>query len=91
MPPCLSTDLCNPVLVLIPTLTLALRLIIAAMPGHALISVWLTGVWTPLYLMYPEADIPVIPLSVHNELDAQMHITAGELPCGASYLISVSV
>ena len=38
------------------------------------------GVWTPLYIMYPEADIPVISLSVHSELDAQMHITAGELP-----------
>ena len=87
----LSTYLCNLVPVSVPTLTLALRLIIASKPGHALISVGLTGVWTPLFLMYPEADIPVISLSVHSKLDAQMHITAGKLPCGATYLISVSV
>jgi 4,5-DOPA dioxygenase extradiol len=35
------------------------------------------GVWTPLYLMYPEADIPVISISVSSSLSAAEHIAAG--------------
>jgi len=35
------------------------------------------GVWTPLYVMYPDADIPVCCLSVRSDLDAAAHIQAG--------------
>jgi 4,5-DOPA dioxygenase extradiol len=38
---------------------------------------WVAGVWTPLYLMYPEADIPVISISVSNSMSAAEHIAAG--------------
>ena len=35
------------------------------------------GVWTPLYVMYPEADVPVISLSVSKSLSAAEHIAVG--------------
>ena len=35
------------------------------------------GVFIPLKLMFPGADIPVIQLSLHRDLDPQAHIEAG--------------
>jgi aromatic ring-opening dioxygenase catalytic subunit (LigB family) len=36
------------------------------------------GVFVPLTIMYPEADIPVIQLSLVNSLDPQIHIEIGK-------------
>ena len=36
------------------------------------------GAWVPLMLMYPEADVPVIQLSVQTELDPQHHWDLGK-------------
>lgn len=36
------------------------------------------GTFVPLKLMYPEADIPVVQLSLLNSLDAQAHIDMGK-------------
>lgn len=36
------------------------------------------GVFVPLKIMYPDADIPVIPISLKNNLDAQEHIELGK-------------
>jgi 4,5-DOPA dioxygenase extradiol len=35
------------------------------------------GVWVPLLRMFPEADIPVVPISVDPRGDAQAHIALG--------------
>jgi len=35
------------------------------------------GVWTPLYVMFPAADVPVCCVSVRSDLSAQMHLKAG--------------
>ena len=37
------------------------------------------GVWTPLYVMFPKADVPVVSLSVRSDLDPRAHILAGRL------------
>jgi 4,5-DOPA dioxygenase extradiol len=36
------------------------------------------GAWTSLYLMYPEADIPVAQISIQSELGPEHHVRLGE-------------
>lgn len=36
------------------------------------------GVFVPVKLLYPEADIPVLQLSMHSSLDAEQHLAIGE-------------
>lgn len=36
------------------------------------------GMFVPLKLMFPEADIPVVELSLRDDLDAAAHLAAGE-------------
>lgn len=36
------------------------------------------GMFIPLKLMFPDADIPVVQLSLNNNLDPALHIAAGE-------------
>jgi aromatic ring-opening dioxygenase catalytic subunit (LigB family)/aromatic ring-cleaving dioxygenase len=35
------------------------------------------GIWTPLFVMFPHADIPVCSLSVRRDLDTMAHINVG--------------
>lgn len=36
------------------------------------------GVFVPLLLMYPQADIPVVQMSLRSDLDAEFHLELGE-------------
>ena len=38
---------------------------------------WDHGVFVPLMLMFPEADIPVVSLSLHSNLNPELHIDIG--------------
>ena len=37
------------------------------------------GVWTPLYRLFPKANVPVVPVSVSPRLDAERHFELGRL------------
>lgn len=39
---------------------------------------WDHGVFVPLMLMYPEASIPVVSMSLHSSLDPSLHINIGK-------------
>jgi 4,5-DOPA dioxygenase extradiol len=35
------------------------------------------GIWAPLKLMYPKADVPVVPLALTGSMDASLHLAMG--------------
>lgn len=39
---------------------------------------WDHGVFIPLKVMYPDADIPVVAMSLHRSLDPELHVRIGE-------------
>lgn len=42
-------------------------------------SKWDHGVFIPLMLAYPEANIPVVSISLHSSLDPKLHYKIGEV------------
>lgn len=36
------------------------------------------GVWSPLSIMFPNAEIPIVQVSLHSTFDADLHIKIGE-------------
>ncbi len=43
------------------------------------------GTFVPLMMMFPEADIPCVQLSLVNNLDAQTHVEIGQALCNVDY------
>lgn len=39
---------------------------------------WDHGVFVPMMMMFPEADVPVVALSLQDDLDPETHITIGQ-------------
>eukprot|EP01120_Amphizonella_sp_Union-15-10_P017511 TRINITY_DN9744_c0_g1_i1.p1 TRINITY_DN9744_c0_g1~~TRINITY_DN9744_c0_g1_i1.p1 ORF type:complete len:280 (-),score=60.34 TRINITY_DN9744_c0_g1_i1:122-910(-) len=37
------------------------------------------GTWTPLYLMYPDGDVPVVQVSLRKDLDPEFHMKLGKI------------